>query len=256
MNLPQPAEALAAKGRSAEGSVRSVLSAGGWGIETQDMNLCQLVCIPSRLAWDQAVEFPRLREAGTGRQRVCTGQSTMRSVLVRFLLALGISVEAGASEVNLHESERDEEGVKLREMRICARLKPNEVLVVRSVRKENDRTVVEIEEIYGPLAAPFGLVVELRQMGPDYWQLREPAAEQYLQGVSIAQWEKLRGEFRLGFTPDKLRAQRRHAFVWQSRVEQWADVRRRYPKLPAPNAAASEWPIRRIIYSALAGTPG
>lgn len=175
----------------------------------------------------------------------------MRSIVARLLSLTGLAVSVSGRDVQVVESEETEDGDKLRVVRFSALMAGDELLVVRCERRENDRVVLETEEIHGAAAATRGSVVRLRRIGPDCWQVFDGAAEQYLQGVSIAKWEKAACVLRLAFTPDPLRAQRRYAMTWRATVEKWSDLKARHPSLPAADAPAEKWPVRLIAYAAL-----
>jgi len=175
----------------------------------------------------------------------------MQSIVARLLSLTGFTVSVSARDVQVIESEENEDGDKLRVVRFSALVADDEVLVVRCERRENDRVVLETEEIYGVAAATRGTVVRLRRIGPDCWQVFDGAAEQYVQGVSIAKWEKASPVLRLAFTPDPMREQRRYSMTWRAAVEKWSQMKSRHPSLPAADAPAEKWPVRLIAYAAL-----
>ena len=175
----------------------------------------------------------------------------MRSIVARLLFLAGITVNVTGSDVQVVETDETEEGAKLRGVRFSARLAKDEVLVVRCERRQNGRVVLETEAVFGFSAAAAGLVVRLRRIGPDCWQILDGAAEQYLQGVTIAKWEISEAALDLAFTPDLLRAQKCHAMTWRATTEKWSEAQARHPHLPRADAPAEQWPVRSTNYPAL-----
>ena len=166
------------------------------------------------------------------------------------LISLFLTSLMPAADITVDDTTEDEGEVRQRVFRIAARTGPGEVLVVHSTRWEDGTKVLEIEEVWGAVHTAPACTIKLAELAPNYWHLAEPAAEQHLQGVTLARLERSLAGLKLELTPAAGGARRRYAFHWTATVESWSSVKQRHPGLPALGAD-SEWPFRRILHPVL-----
>lgn len=137
--------------------------------------------------------------------------------------------------------------------RLAGHLLAGEVLVVRGIRLEDDRVVLETEDVLAGPCAARGFVVTLARRSPTAWQLVEPDLEQYLNGVTLARWLCTPQQIAAEFARAPEGARRRYAFRWSAAVEPWSTVRRRRPDLPEITPAG--WRVRIIRYAPRPSAP-
>lgn len=168
-------------------------------------------------------------------------------------LSLTLCVGGFASSVRVENSAPQLAEIGIHPLHFVATVAADEVLVVRSIRSEDGKTVLETEDVlYAADGKPhYALtLIEHALLDPTrggHWIIHEAGKQQHLQGVSRTHFRVGAGVAELELSPLAGRARRHYKFHWEARVEKWSDVRARHAELPGLGSGSS-WHHQGIVY--------
>jgi hypothetical protein len=156
----------------------------------------------------------------------------MRKLTAFFISSLLGVIAAGASDTgNDLCFDEDADGESGSGAKFAAKLRADELLVIRSMRWENGRVTLESELVLAGVAAEKGEAIRVREIAPACWQMDESDIEQYLNGVQLARRQRMAASFEMEFGPLPGGNARRYRCEWRARVESRASVRSRHADL-------------------------